>query len=366
MPRSPKRTRRCSAPQPRSVARGEARRGAPPGRLPAARGERDRRGADSSPARTRRSRSRPGGWARPGRWRSTPSESPTRWRGTRATRSARPASRIGRWRRWKRWIRRSRGWREMLDAAVRQSRRAGPRSRRRTRTRCRRIPSGSPRWSAAGTSSSASPRSTAPALDAVLADPRGIGARSWTCWTPPTWISARSPRAGPRAEAALRGRGGRAVGAAPGVGGAAGPRGQPAAPAAGHAGRQAGCRAGAARRAGGAWAGERCSSPCGSTSGSTPSRSPGPPQAGELSRLMLALKVVLARHDAIATLVFDEVDQGIGGEVGAQVGGAAGRGGGAAPGAGDHPPSADRGPGRPAPGGVEGGRGAASPPATCR
>jgi DNA repair protein RecN (Recombination protein N) len=43
---------------------------------------------------------------------------------------------------------------------------------------------------------------------------------------------------------------------------------------------------------------------------------------GELSRLMLALKVVLAGHDAIATLVFDEVDQGIGGEVGAQVGGA--------------------------------------------
>ncbi len=41
---------------------------------------------------------------------------------------------------------------------------------------------------------------------------------------------------------------------------------------------------------------------------------------GELSRIMLALKVVLARHDAIATLVFDEVDQGIGGEVGAQVG----------------------------------------------
>jgi DNA repair protein RecN (Recombination protein N) len=41
---------------------------------------------------------------------------------------------------------------------------------------------------------------------------------------------------------------------------------------------------------------------------------------GELSRLMLALKVVLARHDAIATMVFDEVDQGIGGEVGAQVG----------------------------------------------
>ncbi|MGH7526495.1 MAG: DNA repair protein RecN, partial [Gemmatimonadales bacterium] len=43
---------------------------------------------------------------------------------------------------------------------------------------------------------------------------------------------------------------------------------------------------------------------------------------GELSRLMLALKVVLVKHDAIATLVFDEVDQGIGGEVGVQVGAA--------------------------------------------
>ncbi len=41
---------------------------------------------------------------------------------------------------------------------------------------------------------------------------------------------------------------------------------------------------------------------------------------GELSRLMLALKVVLARHDAVASMVFDEVDQGIGGEVGARVG----------------------------------------------
>ncbi len=41
---------------------------------------------------------------------------------------------------------------------------------------------------------------------------------------------------------------------------------------------------------------------------------------GELSRLMLALKVVLGRHDQVPTLVFDEVDQGIGGEVGAKVG----------------------------------------------
>src|SRR4051812_26721722 len=34
---------------------------------------------------------------------------------------------------------------------------------------------------------------------------------------------------------------------------------------------------------------------------------------GELSRLMLALKVVLAAQDVVPTLVFDEVDQGIGG-----------------------------------------------------
>jgi DNA repair protein RecN (Recombination protein N) len=41
---------------------------------------------------------------------------------------------------------------------------------------------------------------------------------------------------------------------------------------------------------------------------------------GELSRLMLALKVALARQDAVPTLVFDEVDQGVGGEVGSRLG----------------------------------------------
>ncbi len=40
---------------------------------------------------------------------------------------------------------------------------------------------------------------------------------------------------------------------------------------------------------------------------------------GELSRIMLALKVILASHDVVPTLVFDEIDQGIGGETGAQV-----------------------------------------------
>jgi DNA repair protein RecN (Recombination protein N) len=41
---------------------------------------------------------------------------------------------------------------------------------------------------------------------------------------------------------------------------------------------------------------------------------------GETSRLMLALKNVLARVDFIPTLIFDEIDQGIGGRVGSVVG----------------------------------------------
>lgn len=41
---------------------------------------------------------------------------------------------------------------------------------------------------------------------------------------------------------------------------------------------------------------------------------------GELSRVMLALKTILARADSVPTLVFDEVDAGIGGKVGLQVG----------------------------------------------
>ena len=41
---------------------------------------------------------------------------------------------------------------------------------------------------------------------------------------------------------------------------------------------------------------------------------------GELSRVMLALKTILARLDRVPTLIFDEVDAGIGGRVGLQVG----------------------------------------------
>src|SRR5690606_36348912 len=41
---------------------------------------------------------------------------------------------------------------------------------------------------------------------------------------------------------------------------------------------------------------------------------------GETSRLMLALKTVLSRADRTPTLIFDEIDQGIGGRIGAVVG----------------------------------------------
>jgi len=55
-----------------------------------------------------------------------------------------------------------------------------------------------------------------------------------------------------------------------------------------------------------------------------PGQSPGQlvkiASGGELSRLMLALKVVLARGSPVPTLVFDEVDAGIGGATAAAVG----------------------------------------------
>jgi DNA repair protein RecN (Recombination protein N) len=41
---------------------------------------------------------------------------------------------------------------------------------------------------------------------------------------------------------------------------------------------------------------------------------------GEAARLMLALKATLAHADSTPTLIFDEIDQGIGGRVGTVVG----------------------------------------------
>jgi len=55
-----------------------------------------------------------------------------------------------------------------------------------------------------------------------------------------------------------------------------------------------------------------------------PGSAPGPlariASGGELSRFLLALKVVLARVSSVPTIVFDEVDSGIGGAVAAAVG----------------------------------------------
>ncbi|MFT5474038.1 MAG: DNA repair protein RecN (Recombination protein N), partial [Kiritimatiellia bacterium] len=42
--------------------------------------------------------------------------------------------------------------------------------------------------------------------------------------------------------------------------------------------------------------------------------------SGEISRVMLAIKSVLARHDRIPVLVFDEIDANVGGEIGNAVG----------------------------------------------
>ena len=41
---------------------------------------------------------------------------------------------------------------------------------------------------------------------------------------------------------------------------------------------------------------------------------------GELSRIMLAIKSVLAKHDCVSTLIFDEIDSGISGRAAAKVG----------------------------------------------
>ena len=69
---------------------------------------------------------------------------------------------------------------------------------------------------------------------------------------------------------------------------------------------------------------------------------------GELSRVMLAVKAMLAAADETPTLVFDEVDAGIGGRVADIVGQRLGQAAAAPAGALRHPSGADRGPRRPA------------------
>ena len=41
---------------------------------------------------------------------------------------------------------------------------------------------------------------------------------------------------------------------------------------------------------------------------------------GELSRLMLSIKALLAKHTALPTIIFDEIDTGISGETALKVG----------------------------------------------
>ena len=53
--------------------------------------------------------------------------------------------------------------------------------------------------------------------------------------------------------------------------------------------------------------------------GRTPSRSLKVASGGELSRIMLALKNVLAENDQIMTLIFDEVDTGVSGRAAGKV-----------------------------------------------
>lgn len=72
-----------------------------------------------------------------------------------------------------------------------------------------------------------------------------------------------------------------------------------------------------------AW-GEDGTDQCSFLIATNPGAEPGPiariASGGELSRLMLALKLVLARGGTVGTLVFDEVDSGIGGATAAAVG----------------------------------------------
>ena len=78
------------------------------------------------------------------------------------------------------------------------------------------------------------------------------------------------------------------------------------------------------------------------TPASSPSRCARSPRGGELSRIMLALKGILAQSDRISVLVFDEIDANVGGRLGSVIGNKLRRLADASPGAVHHPPAADR------------------------
>jgi DNA repair protein RecN (Recombination protein N) len=66
---------------------------------------------------------------------------------------------------------------------------------------------------------------------------------------------------------------------------------------------------------------------------------------GELSRFILALKVALAEAGSAATMIFDEIDRGVGGAVASAIGERLARLARTFAGAGRHPLAAGRGPG---------------------
>ncbi len=69
---------------------------------------------------------------------------------------------------------------------------------------------------------------------------------------------------------------------------------------------------------------------------------------GELSRIMLAIKAVMADKDAVETLIFDEIDTGISGRTAQKVSGENGSHRAKSPGTVYHTSGTDRGDGRPA------------------
>ena len=77
---------------------------------------------------------------------------------------------------------------------------------------------------------------------------------------------------------------------------------------------------------------------------------------GELSRIMLALKGILAQSDRISVLVFDEIDANVGGRLGSVIGNKLRGLADAPPGAVHHAPPADRQLRRPAPDRPQGSR----------
>jgi hypothetical protein len=129
------------------------------------------------------------------------------------------------------------------------------------------------------------------------------------------------------------------------------------------------CRAAAStwrwptRTTGPAWPGDIGRIPGGGPPGSTPRPVGKVASGGELSRIALAIAVTTSQLGQAETLIFDEVDSGVGGAVAETVGRLMKQLGKRPPGAGGHPPAAGGRLRRPAPGGRQAKPKTASPSA---